>query len=92
MAVLARGIFEGRVAVVTGGGTGSGARMAHAFAHLGGHAVIAGRTAARLDEVAWSIAAAGGSCTAVPANIREPEQVDVLRDEVYGRFGRVDAS
>ena len=90
VAVLAQDIFEGKVAVVTGGGTGLGREVAHAFAHLGGHTVIAGRTAARLDEVVASIAAAGGSCTAMPTNIREPAQVDALRDEVYGRLGRVD--
>ena len=61
--------------------------MAHTYARLGGQVVIAGRTAARLDEVATSI---GGACLAVPPNIREPEQVDALRDAVYGRFGRVD--
>jgi len=91
VAVFAQGIFEDEVAVITGGGTGLGREVAHAFAHLGGHAVIAGRTAARLDEVAASITAAGGSCTAVPTNIREPAEVDALRDAVYGRFGRVDA-
>ena len=64
--------------------------MAHAFARLGGHAVVAGRTEARLDEVAASIRSGGGSCLAVPTNIREPEQVEALRDAVYRRFGRVD--
>ena len=76
--------------MITGGGTGLGREVAHAFARLGGHAVIAGRTAARLDEVADSIAASGGSCLAVPTNIREPAQVDALRDAVYDCFGRVD--
>jgi len=90
VAVLAQGIFEGEVAVITGGGTGLGREVAHAFAHLGGHAVVAGRTAARLDEVAASITALGGGCTALPTNIREPAEVDALRDAVYGRFGRVD--
>ena len=90
VSVFAAGLFEGQVAVVTGGGTGLGREVAHAFARLGGHAVIAGRTAARLDEVAASIEAAGGGCTAVPTNIREPDQVDALRDAVYERFGRVD--
>jgi NAD(P)-dependent dehydrogenase (short-subunit alcohol dehydrogenase family) len=90
VSVFAKGLFAGKVAVVTGGGTGLGREVAHAVARLGGHAVIAGRTAARLDEVAASITAAGGSCLAVPTNIREPAEVDALRDRVYERFGQVD--
>jgi NAD(P)-dependent dehydrogenase (short-subunit alcohol dehydrogenase family) len=88
--VFAPGLFEDTVAVVTGGGTGLGREVAHAFATLGGHVVIAGRTAARLDEVVESIGRCGGSCLAVPTNIREPAQVDALRNTVYARYGRVD--
>ncbi len=90
VSVFADKLFESRVAVVTGGGTGLGREVAHGFARLGGHAVIAGRTADRLDEVAASIRSGGGSCLAVPTNIREPDQVEALRDVVYRRFGRVD--
>jgi NAD(P)-dependent dehydrogenase (short-subunit alcohol dehydrogenase family) len=90
VSVFAAGLFEGQVAVITGGGTGLGREVAHAVAHLGGHPVIAGRTAARLEEVAASIADGGGACTAIPTNIREPAEVDALRDAVYERFGRVD--
>jgi NAD(P)-dependent dehydrogenase (short-subunit alcohol dehydrogenase family) len=90
VSVFAEGLFEDRVAVVTGGGTGLGCEVAHAFARLGGTAVIAGRTAATLDAVASSIEAEGGRCVAMPTNIREPGEVDALRDAVYERFGRVD--
>ena len=90
VSVFADGLFSGQVAVVTGGGTGLGREVAHAFARLGGDVVVAGRTRATLDEVAASIAADGGNCLAVPTNIREPEEVAALRDTVYSRFGRVD--
>jgi NAD(P)-dependent dehydrogenase (short-subunit alcohol dehydrogenase family) len=90
VSVLADALFDDRVAVVSGGGTGLGREVAEAFARLGARVVVAGRTAETLEETAASIAAAGGQCLAVPTNIREPDQVEALRDTVYARFGRAD--
>jgi NAD(P)-dependent dehydrogenase (short-subunit alcohol dehydrogenase family) len=90
VSVYAGALFADRVAVVTGGGTGLGREVAHAFAGLGAQVVVAGRTADTLEQTAASIAAVGGRCLAVPTNIREPDQVEALRDAVYARFGRVD--
>jgi len=90
VSVFASDLFAGRVAVVTGGGTGLGREVAHALAALGADVVVAGRTAERLDEVTDSITELGGSCSAVPTNIREVDEVDALCNGVYARFGRVD--
>jgi NAD(P)-dependent dehydrogenase (short-subunit alcohol dehydrogenase family) len=90
VSVFAGSVFAGKVAVVTGGGTGLGREVAHGFAHLGASVVVAGRTPATLEDTAESIRSAGGACVTVPTNIREPDQVGALRDAVYDRFGRVD--
>ena len=50
--VFRTGLFEGRVAWVTGGGSGIGRCVAHELAALGATVVVSGRTAARLDAVA----------------------------------------
>ncbi|HUE08663.1 MAG TPA: SDR family NAD(P)-dependent oxidoreductase [Acidimicrobiales bacterium] len=90
VSMFARDLFDGKVAVITGGGSGLGREVALGFARLGGHPVIAGRTAEKLEEVVRSVKEIGGECTAIPTNIRDTQQVDALRDEVYERFGRAD--
>jgi NAD(P)-dependent dehydrogenase (short-subunit alcohol dehydrogenase family) len=90
VAVFADGLFAGTVAVVTGGGSGLGREVALSLAHLGGAVVVAGRTAGALDETAAEIARRGGRCLAVPTNIRDPDQVEALRDAAYDAFGQVD--
>jgi NAD(P)-dependent dehydrogenase (short-subunit alcohol dehydrogenase family) len=86
----AAGLFEGRVAVITGGGTGLGQQTACAFAHYGADVVVAGRTAERLRETRSAVEAMGGACLDVPTNIRKVDEVDALHAAAYERFGKVD--
>ncbi|MCL5445199.1 MAG: SDR family oxidoreductase [Actinobacteria bacterium] len=90
VSIYAPDLFRGRVAVVTGAGTGLGREVALSFAHLGADLVVAGRTQGLLEGVADLVGEIGRGCVVVPTNIRDPAGVDNLRDEAYGQFGRVD--
>jgi NAD(P)-dependent dehydrogenase (short-subunit alcohol dehydrogenase family) len=90
ISVFAPDLFAGRVAVVTGGGTGLGRETACAFAHYGADIVVAGRTEAALRSTAQEVEEMGRRCLPLPTNIRETEQVDHLRDATYEMFGRAD--
>jgi len=66
--------LTGRVAIVTGGGTGIGFATALQLATLGAHVVIASRTADELERSAASIAEqSGGKCLAVPTDVKKEE-------------------
>ncbi len=89
--VFRPGLFAGRIAWVTGGGSGIGRCVAHELASLGALVVISGRTASRLDGVAAEIAADGGRCEAIAFDIRDEEAVKASVAAIVQRHGRVDA-
>jgi citronellol/citronellal dehydrogenase len=77
----------GKVALVTGGGTGIGRATAMELARTGAKIVVCGRRAEPLEAVRAEL---GEDCLAVPTDVREPEQVAALVDQALERFGRID--
>jgi citronellol/citronellal dehydrogenase len=78
------------VALVTGGGTGIGRATALELARTGAKVAICGRRPEPLEAARTELETAGAECLAVPADVREPQQVATLVDAVLERFGRVD--
>src|SRR6201997_78937 len=81
---------NGKIALVTGGGSGSGKAAAVALAKEGFAAVIAGRRLDRLEEVAREIEGAGGDVLAVPTDVTDPASIKNLFIKTKERFGRLD--
>jgi citronellol/citronellal dehydrogenase len=84
------GLFDDKVIVVSGGGTGIGRAIARELASLGTTVVICSRSLEHLEPTRAEIEAAGGKVTALPCNIRDPEAVSAFFAKVAQRHGHVD--
>lgn len=82
--------FEGKCAVVTGGGSGLGRAMAIGFATEGAVACVLGRRAGALDETVAAIEGAGGRALAFPCDVRDYDRVESVMRDVRERAGRID--
>lgn len=83
--------LEGRVAVVTGGGTGIGAATAALLARRGADVVIAGRRAEPLEATARRLAEeTGRRIVAAPTDIRDPAAAEALAARAVDALGRID--
>jgi meso-butanediol dehydrogenase/(S,S)-butanediol dehydrogenase/diacetyl reductase len=84
------GKLDGRIALITGGGTGIGAAMAQEFAREGARVVICGRHSDPLEETAARLSAGGGLVEAVVCDVAEDGAVESLIRRVAERHGRLD--
>jgi citronellol/citronellal dehydrogenase len=81
---------EGRVALVTGGGTGIGRATARELAATGARVAICGRRPEPLERVRAEVEDSGGTCLAVPADVREPADIQRVVTTTHERLGPID--
>jgi NAD(P)-dependent dehydrogenase (short-subunit alcohol dehydrogenase family) len=80
----------GKIALVTGAGTGVGRAVSRALARDGWAVALAGRRREPLDETAAELSGLGVRALAVPADVADPASVRALFAEVKDAFGRLD--
>ena len=86
------GMHEGRVALVTGAGSGSGRASAQIFAREGARVVAVDLNEAGAQETARSIESAGGEALALGVDVSDEAQVEAMVALAVERFGRLDAA
>jgi citronellol/citronellal dehydrogenase len=83
------GLFDGHVAIVTGGGSGIGLAIAHTLCELGARVAINGRDATKLQAAQDALGTHGWKVHAAACDIREPEQVATFVRSVREAIGEI---
>ena len=86
------GHVQGKVALVTGGGSGIGRASALAFAREGACVVVADVAVEGGNETVALIKAAGGTATFVRADVSQATEVAALVDAAVATYGRLDCA
>ena len=87
---FADNILQGKVAFVTGGGTGITGGVARAFSEAGAKVAIISRKAENLEPMRQLIESNGGECFAVAADVRDFAAIENAVAQTIGRFGKID--
>jgi peroxisomal 2,4-dienoyl-CoA reductase len=88
--IFADGILNGRVAFVTGGGTGITGGVARALAEAGAAVSLVSRSIDHLQPAANAINENGGKAIAVVADVRQPEAVEAAVSTTVEQLGKID--
>ncbi len=81
---------KGKVALITGGGSGLGEAAARVLAREGAKVVVLGRTADEVKQVAEDIRTSGGEAMHVTADIAKPDAMQKAVQQVIDQWGRLD--
>ncbi len=82
--------LEGKIALITGGGTGIGKAAAQVIASEGGISIVAGRRIEPLEETAAEITSAGGKAMVCSTDVTRMEDIEKLRDVIREEYGQLD--
>jgi citronellol/citronellal dehydrogenase len=96
--VIAVGVLDGKVAIVTGASRGIGAQVARRFGAAGAAVAVAARTtdagmsplAGTIGETVAAIREAGGTAAAIPADLSRPADREQLVAETTRQLGQPD--
>ncbi len=88
--IFREGLLEGKVALVTGGGTGIGFGIATELARYGAAVAIASRRPKHLAPATEKLSELTEQVCAIEVNVRDPESVKSMVDQTVQRFGRLD--
>lgn len=83
-------LLDGKVALVTGGGSGIGQRMAERFAQHGAKVMLVGRKQEKLDAATAIIQSAGGAAAACAVDVRDYPALEAVLKNTRDQFGEID--
>lgn len=82
--------LKGKVAWITGAGSGIGAGSAQAYADAGMQLVLSGRREKELRTIADQIVARGGKARVMPLDVTDAKAVQSVADDIANQEGRID--
>lgn len=88
--IFRAGLFDGQVALVTGGASGIGFGIADVLSSLGAHVVLASRKAERLDAAAALLREHGRRASTAVVDVRDAERVQAMVAQIRADHGRID--
>jgi short-subunit dehydrogenase len=83
--------MQNKVVVVVGATGGIGSALSHKLARQGAQLVLAARDGHKLSQLVAQLDASAGQTLAVPTDITDRQQVDILMEKTIEQFGQIDA-